>query len=227
MATPAAETNGKGLNSLTGLENSLRETLKKEAQDAEKRQKAVEIQKQAWDQTRQVMSVPKELEIGADSRKEDQANAVVQTVAAKEEVINRKKQEMQGKVHAHLTRINQEAKRLDDLGKEIAALGDPTKREVADIRRQIENVDRELRPLKAMCEKKEKELKDAVGHYNEKSKQKTELVGRLMEIVTESERIRLQKLDELNRSLEAWEKSTSNEVANGSRRPSGAAAHAI
>ena len=37
---------------------------------------------------------------------------------------------------------------------ELEGLEDPTKQEVADIRKKIEVVDRELRPIKQLCEKK-------------------------------------------------------------------------
>ena len=37
---------------------------------------------------------------------------------------------------------------------ELEGLEDPTKQEVADIRKKIEVVDRELRPMKQLCEKK-------------------------------------------------------------------------
>lgn len=37
---------------------------------------------------------------------------------------------------------------------ELEGLEDPTKQEVAEIRKKIEVVDRELRPLKQICEKK-------------------------------------------------------------------------
>lgn len=89
---------------------------------------------------------------------------------------------------------------------ELEGLEDPTKQEVAEIRKKIEVVDRELRPLKQICEKKEKELKEALETYNEKTKIKTDLVGRLMDIVTESERQRMQKLEELNVLLEEMDR---------------------
>ena len=42
------------MDSLNNLEQSLRDTLRKEGADPAKRAKALEIQKQAWDQTRPV-----------------------------------------------------------------------------------------------------------------------------------------------------------------------------
>ena len=37
---------------------------------------------------------------------------------------------------------------------ELEALDEPKKKEIADLRKKIELVDRELRPLKASCERK-------------------------------------------------------------------------
>lgn len=40
------------------------------------------------------------------------------------------------------------------LPQELDTMEDPTKKEVAELRRKIETVDRELRPMKALCERK-------------------------------------------------------------------------
>eukprot|EP01018_Ginkgo_biloba_P016878 Gb_29824 [translate_table: standard] len=65
---------------------------------------------------------------------------------------------------------------------ELEGLGDPTKKEVAEIRKKIEVVDRELKPLKQTCDRKEREYKEAVEAFNEKSRLKTELITSLMEL---------------------------------------------
>ncbi|CAI5526872.1 unnamed protein product [Closterium sp. Naga37s-1] len=89
---------------------------------------------------------------------------------------------------------------------ELETIEDPTKKEVADLRKRIELVDRELRPMRALVERKEKELKDATTAYNNKNAQKSELVGKLFEIVTESERQRLDKLEEITTLLTQMER---------------------
>ncbi|CAI5949362.1 unnamed protein product, partial [Closterium sp. NIES-64] len=89
---------------------------------------------------------------------------------------------------------------------ELDTIEDPTKKEVADLRKRIELVDRELRPMRALVERKEKELKDATTAYNNKNAQKSELVGKLFEIVTESERQRLAKLEEITSLLTQMER---------------------
>lgn len=43
---------------------------------------------------------------------------------------------------------------IEILLQELESLEDPTKKEVAEIRKKIEAVDRELRPMKQICEKK-------------------------------------------------------------------------
>ncbi|KAG0578570.1 hypothetical protein M758_4G029900 [Ceratodon purpureus] len=197
--------------SVGSLEQSLRETLHKEAEESERRQKAAEIQKLVWEERRSVISasLPPHLSGGTapgEQAKQD-SDSAVKIVHAKEQEIEKRKLQVREKVQAQLNRVNNEARSLDQLRKELEGLEDPTKQEVADIRKKIEVVDRELRPIKQLCEKKEKELKDALETYNEKSKIKTDLVGRLMDIVTESERQRMHKLEELNRLLEEMGRS--------------------
>ncbi|KAL2619940.1 hypothetical protein R1flu_000145 [Riccia fluitans] len=202
---------------LATLEQSLRESLQKEAADSQKRQRAVELQKETWEQNRQVLKVPEELTISkgeeedGEEKKEHlelEGNAAILTSHATEAAIEKRKLQVKEKVQLQLNRVSNEAKRLDELRRELDSLEDPTRREVADIRKKIESVDRELKPLKQLCERKEKELKEAVSAYNDKTKLKTELVRRLMEVVTTSERVRMQKLEELNNHLEQMENSS-------------------
>lgn len=123
----------------------------------------------------------------------------------KEEEINKRKAEMFGKMNEQMTRVQQQARHLEGLRKELEALEDPTKKEVAELRKRIEAVDRELRPMKSVVDRKEKELKELSKSVVEKSHQKAELVSQLFDIVTESERVRMAKLEELNRALQAME----------------------
>ncbi|KAL3681902.1 hypothetical protein R1sor_024858 [Riccia sorocarpa] len=198
---------------LATLEQSLRESLQKEAADSQKRQRAVELQKETWELNRQVLKVPEELSIGKGEEGEEkkeglelEGNTAILTSHASEAAIEKRKLQVKEKVQLQLNRVSNEAKRLDELRRELDSLEDPTRREVADIRKKIESVDRELKPLKQLCERKEKELKEAVAAYNDKTKLKTELVGRLIEVVTTSERVRMQKLEELNNHLEQMER---------------------
>ncbi|KAG6551113.1 hypothetical protein Mapa_007348 [Marchantia paleacea] len=195
---------------LATLEQSLRESLQKEAADSQKRQRAVELQRETWEQNRQVLTVPEELSTsvkeGGDKKHQTEEDASILTAHAREAAIEKRKLQVKEKVQFQLNRVSNEARRLDELRRELDSLEDPTRREVSDIRKKIETVDRELKPLKQLCERKEKELKEAVLAHNDKTKLKTELVSRLMEIVTTSERVRMQKLEELNNHLEQMEK---------------------
>lgn len=200
------------ISPLNQLEHSLRETLRKEAADNNQRKLEVaELQKQVWEQHRQTSSPVSTLQNGKPSidDHENFAKDAVASMRAKEIQIEKRKSEAQVKVKAHLTRLESEGRRLDELRRELEGLEDPTKKEVADVRKKIESVDRDLKPLKQLCERKEKELKEAVELFNEKNKLKSELVSRLMEIVTSSERQRMQKLDEINKHLESMENCTS------------------
>lgn len=193
-------------DTLVNLEMSLRETIRKEAGDHVKQAKALAIQKEAWgNQTRQALEVSDSLSKLSSVGKDDPFNSTENSLQTKEEEIKKRKAEVEQRVKIQVSRVEQEAKKLDELRKELDSIEDPTKKEVADLRKKIEAVDRELRPMKALCEKKDKELKDALSAYNNKSAQKQELVGRLFEIVTESERMRLEKLEELNRHLQTME----------------------
>eukprot|EP00270_Netrium_digitus_P019484 TRINITY_DN768_c0_g1_i3.p1 TRINITY_DN768_c0_g1~~TRINITY_DN768_c0_g1_i3.p1 ORF type:complete len:240 (-),score=65.20 TRINITY_DN768_c0_g1_i3:249-968(-) len=212
-ATPSAAVGGQSMggavsssqDSLASLEQSLRETLRRESGDSKRQQKALEIQRQAWDQTRQVLTVPAELTRQAEEPKEAAMKEKEKSLKSKEEEIEKRKQEVEARVRVQVSRVEAEARRLQELRKELESIEDPTRRDVSELRRKIEVVDKELRPLKAICDRKEKELKEAVQLYNEKSQKKTELVGKLFEIVTESEKMRLTKLEELNRYLQAME----------------------
>lgn len=187
--------------SLEGLESNLRDALRREAMDPVRQQRALEIQKEAWG--RHTSSTP--LGMPTDLNRDDSARMNDKELMAKEEEIKRKTAEVGERVKVQAERVMQEAKKLEQLKKELETIEDPTKKEVADLRKRIEAVDKELRPMKALCERKERELKDALTTYNDKNAQKAELVGKLFEIVTESEKMRLKKLDEINMLLRDME----------------------
>ncbi|PON44780.1 RAB6-interacting golgin [Trema orientale] len=81
-------------------------------------------------------------------------------------------------------------------------MADPLRKEVANVRKRIDMANRELKPLGQSCQKKEKEYKEALEMFNEKSREKAQLVSTLMELMTESERKRMLKLEELNKHVE-------------------------
>lgn len=134
---------------------------------------------------------------------EEMSKSALSTFKAKEEEIEKRKMEVKEKVQAQLGRIEEETKRLASIREELEALADPMKKEVSVVRKKIDTINKELKPLGHTCQKKEKEYKDALDAFNEKNKEKVQLITRLMELVSESERLRLKKLEELSKNIES------------------------
>ncbi|KAG8376678.1 hypothetical protein BUALT_Bualt09G0088900 [Buddleja alternifolia] len=150
------------------------------------------------------------------------SKSALSTFRAKEEEIEKKKMEVKEKVQAQLGRIEEETKRLAFIREvyihtyicicfgswiyffrmELDALADPMKKEVSVVRKKIDSVNKELKPLGQTCQKKEREYKEALEAFNDKNKEKVQLITRLMELVSESERLRLKKLEELSKNIE-------------------------
>ncbi|KAK9282924.1 hypothetical protein L1049_011149 [Liquidambar formosana] len=136
-----------------------------------------------------------------ENDEEDISRMAISTIQAKEEEIERKKMEVREKVELQLGRAEEETKRLAQIWEELEVLSDPTRKEVAMVRKKIDMANRELKPLGQSCHKKEREYKEALEAFNEKNKEKAQLVTTLMELLTESERLRMKKLEELNNIL--------------------------
>ncbi|KZV44409.1 hypothetical protein F511_38820 [Dorcoceras hygrometricum] len=133
---------------------------------------------------------------------EEMSKSALSTFRAKEVEIEKKKMEVKEKVQAQLGRIEEETKRLATIREELDALADPMRKDVSLVRKKIDSVNKELKPLGLSCQKKEKEYKEALESFNEKNKEKVQLITRLMELVSESERLRLKKLEELSKNIE-------------------------
>ncbi|WOL10755.1 hypothetical protein Cni_G19514 [Canna indica] len=99
---------------------------------------------------------------------------------AKEEQIEKKKMEVREEVFAQLGRVEEETKRLAIIQKELEAMADPTRKEVSAIRKKIDAVNRELKPLGHNCLKKE--YKEALEAFNGKSREKAPLEDNLQKI---------------------------------------------
>jgi len=134
---------------------------------------------------------------------EEMSKSALSTFRAKEEEIEKKKMEVKEKVQAQLGRIEEETKRLATIREELDALSDPMKKEVSFVRKKIDSVNKELKPLGTTCQKKEREYKEALEAFNEKNKEKVQLITKLMELVSESERMRMKKLEELSKNIES------------------------
>ncbi|KAI0513570.1 hypothetical protein KFK09_009595 [Dendrobium nobile] len=145
-------------------------------------------------------------EMPANEEREDQEEmprSALSAFRAKEEEIERKKTEVREKVFSQLGRVEKESKRLAEIRAELETMTDPTRKEVGAIRKRIDTVNRELKSHGQNCLKKEKEYKDAVDAFNEKNKEKGQLVNKLMELVSESERLRMKKLEELSKTIDS------------------------
>ncbi|CAK9168091.1 unnamed protein product [Ilex paraguariensis] len=168
----------------------------------------MQTQRQSSDQQLQTLmqsgQISGSLSFNGTMTKEDEemSKSALSTFRAKEEEIEKKKLEVKEKVQLQLGRIEEETKRLATIREELEALADPMKKEVASVRKKIDSVNKELKPLGQTCQKKEKEYKDALEAFNDKNKEKVQLIGRLMELVGESERLRMKKLEELSKSIE-------------------------
>ncbi|XP_057484538.1 uncharacterized protein LOC130770913 [Actinidia eriantha] len=138
-----------------------------------------------------------------DDKDEEMTMSALSAFRAKEEEIERKKMEVRERVQAQLGRAEEETKRLAEIREELQALADPMRKEVAIVRKRVDIVNRELKPLGQTCQKKEKEYKEALEAFNEKNSEKAQLLAKLMELVSESERLRMKKLEELSKNLDS------------------------
>ncbi|XP_022764649.1 uncharacterized protein LOC111309903 [Durio zibethinus] len=134
---------------------------------------------------------------------EEISRLAISTIQAKEEEIERKKMEVKEKVELQLGRAEEETRRLSTIWEELEVLSDPLRKEVSMVRKKIDMVNRELKPLGQSCQKKEKEYKEALESFNEKNKEKAQLVTTLIEMMTESEKLRMKKLEELSKNIES------------------------
>ncbi|CAN1134907.1 hypothetical protein LINPERPRIM_LOCUS15832 [Linum perenne] len=137
---------------------------------------------------------------------EEMSKSALSTFKAKEEEIEKRKMEVRERVQAQLGRVEEETKRLAMIREELEGLADPMRKEVSFVRKKIDSVNKELKPLGHSVQKKEKEYKDALEAFNDKNKEKVQLITKLMEfeqLVSESERQRMKKLEELSKSIDS------------------------
>ncbi|PHT35277.1 hypothetical protein CQW23_27077 [Capsicum baccatum] len=138
-----------------------------------------------------------------DDKDEEMTRSALSAFRAKEEEIERKRKEVSDKVQAQLGRVEEETKRLAEIREKLETFVDPAGKEVTIVRKKVDLVNRELKPLGQSCQRKEKEYKEALDAFNAKSKEKTQLITKLMELVSESENLRMKKLEELSKDIES------------------------
>ncbi|XP_031248405.1 uncharacterized protein LOC116129063 isoform X2 [Pistacia vera] len=139
---------------------------------------------------------------GKDDKEEEMSRSALALFRAKEEEIEKKKLEVRDKVCAQLGKAEEATRRLAEIREELEALTDPMRKDVSVVRKRIDTVNKELKPLGQSCQKKEREYREALEAFNEKNKEKAQLVSKLMELVSESEKLRMKKLEELSRNVE-------------------------
>ncbi|KAA0025281.1 putative DNA double-strand break repair Rad50 ATPase isoform X2 [Cucumis melo var. makuwa] len=133
------------------------------------------------------------------SSKEDDemSKSALAAFREKEEEIDRMRTELHNKLQVRLGRVQEESRRLSSLREELEAIGgDPMRKEIGQIRKKIDALNKELKPLG------EKEYKDALDSFNEKNNEKVQLISKLMEMVGESEKLRLKRLEELSKHVD-------------------------
>ncbi|KAL9260054.1 hypothetical protein AKJ16_DCAP14757 [Drosera capensis] len=112
---------------------------------------------------------------------EEISRTALSSFLAKEGEIERRKMEVRERVVAQLGRVEEESKRLAMIREELEAMGDPMRKDVALVRKKIDTLNKELKPLGVTVQKKEKEYKDALNAFNEKNKEKVQLINKLVE----------------------------------------------
>ncbi|KAG6517122.1 hypothetical protein ZIOFF_020502 [Zingiber officinale] len=162
-----------------------------------KRHKARTMQAQTPEQQQQSLwirsSTHSQRDATSEEEREDEDEAfsfgsTLSAFRAKEEQIERKKMEIRERVFARLGRVEEESKTLAMIRKELEAVLDPTRKEVLAMRKKIDM---------------EKEYIQAREAFDDKNREKALLVSRLMEAVSESERLRMKKLEELSKTMDS------------------------
>ncbi|CAD5325642.1 unnamed protein product [Arabidopsis thaliana] len=136
-----------------------------------------------------------------DNEEEEIWKVAVTRFQAREEEIERKKMTVKEKVQQRLGFAEEATRCLTQTLEELEIMGDPMRKEVGMVRKKIDMANRDIKSLAQSCQKKEKEYKDTLEAFNEKNKEKAHLVSMLMELLAESERLRIKKLEEINKTV--------------------------
>ncbi|KAL8496408.1 hypothetical protein ACS0TY_020207 [Phlomoides rotata] len=136
-----------------------------------------------------------------EDRDEEMTKSALAEFRAKEEEIQARKSAIKDKVEARIGRVEQQANRLLQIRGELESLNDPMKKEVVLLCKRIQLTTRDVKVLGLNSQKKEKEYREAIEAFNEKNKKKGQLIAKLVELVTESEKLRSKKLEELCKNI--------------------------
>ncbi|CAH1430809.1 unnamed protein product [Lactuca virosa] len=146
-----------------------------------------------------ISTFPTGASVDGNNEEEKRAIALYQ---AREEEIQMKKMQVKEKVEFQLGRAKEETRRLAQVWEDIKLLTDPTRKDVIIVRKKIDMANRELRSLGQSCHKKEKEYREAMEVLHQKNVERNQLTITLVELVKQSEKARMKKLEELNKILD-------------------------
>ncbi|EFH55865.1 hypothetical protein ARALYDRAFT_482609 [Arabidopsis lyrata subsp. lyrata] len=132
---------------------------------------------------------------------ENQEEEIWRKFQAREEEIERKKMAVKDKIQQRLGFAEEATRSLTQTLEGLEIMGDPMRKEVGMVRKKIEMANREIKSLSQSCQKKEKEYKEIQEAFDEKNKEKSHLVSILMELLAESERVRVKKLEDINKTV--------------------------
>ncbi|ESQ45205.1 hypothetical protein EUTSA_v10010775mg [Eutrema salsugineum] len=85
---------------------------------------------------------------------EEMARSALSAFRAKEDEIEKRKMEVRERVKAQLGRVEEETRRLAHIREELETMADPMRKEVSWVRKKIDSVNKELKPLGATVQKK-------------------------------------------------------------------------
>ncbi|KAF2605333.1 hypothetical protein F2Q70_00028464 [Brassica cretica] len=85
---------------------------------------------------------------------EEMTRTALSAFRAKESEIEKRKLEVRERVQAQLGRVEEETRRLATIREELESLADPMRKEVLIIRKKIDSVYKELKPLSYSVQKK-------------------------------------------------------------------------
>ncbi|CAH1446425.1 unnamed protein product [Lactuca virosa] len=139
---------------------------------------------------------------GDENDDEDISKSAFASFQAREEEIEKMKMQVKEKVEMKLGQAEEQTRRLAQVWEELEVLTDPMRKEVASVRKKIDVANREVRSLGQSCQKKEKEYKEALDTFHQKNNEKNQLTATLVELVKESENVRMKKLEELSKNID-------------------------
>ncbi|CAH2060436.1 unnamed protein product [Thlaspi arvense] len=89
-----------------------------------------------------------------DDKEEELSRSALAMFKAKEDEIERRKMEVKDRVQTKLGLAEEATRRLAEIREELEALTDPMRKEISAIRKRVDAINRELKPLGQSCQRK-------------------------------------------------------------------------